>query len=372
MMVTMVRRAWPGRRPGRRAGQPGGVPDRAGGRSPSVTNPKAAISSAAKAVTGAATTVRRRAPVVDHAFGAYGRYKEDGGDRLASGVTYFGFLSFFPLVALAFSIAGFVVDAVPDAREKLTNQINDYLPGLADKLDVGSIGNAKIGVGIVGLVGLVLAGLGWIDALRDALRLLWHHSLEAGNIVTRKLRDIGVLAGLGLLLLASTAVTSLSTSAAGAFGRWVGLDGSLAARVGTSVLAIAVALAIDVAVYLYLFIRLPRLNKPRERVMRAALLGAVGLEILKLIGTALVGRTASNPVYGTFAVIVGLLIWINIVTRWTLFVAAWAVTGPYAEDVPPSGTAPGVPLEISDAEAAAEAEGPGEAAEEKRESATPS
>jgi membrane protein len=314
-------------------------------------NPKAALSASVKAGKDAAARARSRWPPLDHAVRAYSRYQSDGGDRLASGVTYFGFLSFFPLVALAFSIAGFVVDAYPQARTKLTDQINNYLPGLASKLDVATIGHAKVGVGLIGLAGLLLSGLGWIDALRDALRLLWHHSLETGNFLVHKVRDIGVLAGLGLLLILSTAVTSVSTSAANKFLGWLSLDGSTVARVITSVLAIVAALAIDVAVYLYLFVWLPRIS-PRRRVLHGALLGAVGLEVLKVLGTWLVGRTTDNPVYGTFAVIVGLLIWINVVTRWTLFVAAWTVTGPYAEDAPPSGTVPATPAEVSAARAA--------------------
>ena len=46
-----------------------------------------------------------------------------------------------------------------------------------------------------------------------------------------------------------------------------------------------------------------------------------------------------NPVYGAFAVVVGLLIWINYLSRFTLFVAAWTVTAPFDTDVRPSGTA---------------------------------
>ncbi len=311
-----------------------------------VTNIKAAAAAGVKIGKDGAARARSRWPPLDHAVRAYGRYQDDGGDRLASGVTYFGFLSFFPLVALAFSICGFVVDAYPQARTKLTEQINNYLPGLADKLNVTTIGDAKVGVGLLGIVGLLLSGLGWIDALRDALRILWHHSLETGNIVMHKLRDIGVLVGLGLLLLTSTAVTSLSTSAASTFLGWLNLDGSIAARVVTAVLAIVAALAIDVAVFMYLFVWLPRVS-PRRRVLHGALLGAVGLEVLKLIGTWLIGRTTNNPIYGVFAVMVGLLIWINVVTRWTLFVAAWTVTDSYAGDVPPSGTAPAPPAEVS-------------------------
>lgn len=291
------------------------------------------------AVQSGVTTVRERRPFIDHFVRAFSRYQSDAGDRLAAAVTYFGFLSFFPLVALAFSVAGFVVDAYPDAQQKLTEQINSFLPGLSDKLDVATIGDAKVATGIVGLAGLLFAGLGWIDALREAVRTIWHHNVQAGNFIVKKLVDIGVLAGLGLTLLASLVVTGVSSAAMSWFLDQLGIQNNIAARVGLRVVGIALALLVDFAVFLYLFTRLPRLNTPFRRVAKGAVLGAVGLEILKVVGSLLVSRTTSNPVYGAFAVVVGLLIWINLVSRFTLFTAAWTVTAPYDTDVPPSGTA---------------------------------
>ncbi|MDQ1630951.1 MAG: rane protein [Frankiaceae bacterium] len=290
-------------------------------------------------VQSGVTTIRERRPFVDHLIRAFGRYQSDAGDRLAASVTYFGFLSFFPLIALAFSVAGFVVDAYPDAQQQLTEQINSFLPGLADKLDVTTIGDAKVATGLIGLAGLLFAGLGWIDALREAIRAMWHHNVQAGNVVVKKLVDIAVLGGLGLTLLASVIVTGVSSSAMSWFLQLVGVEDNIVARVTLRIVAIGLAVLVDFAVFLYLFTRLPRLSTPFRRVFKGALLGAVGLEILKVVGSLIVSRTTSNPVYGAFAVIVGLLIWINLVSRFVLFTAAWTVTAPYDTDVPPSGTA---------------------------------
>src|SRR5690606_27580782 len=57
-----------------------------------------------------------------------------------------------------------------------------------------------------------------------------------------------------------------------------------------------------------------------------ALFGAAGFEALKQIAAVLVARVTENPVYGTFAVLVGLMVWINIASRFMLFVAAWTAT----------------------------------------------
>jgi len=305
-------------------------------------------------VSGTVKTVRHRAPWLDHFIRAWGRYKSDSGDRLAASVTFFGFLSFFPLIALAFSVVGFIVVAYPSAQQDLIDQINNFLPGLSDKLNVASIGNARVATGIIGLLGLLLAGLGWIDALREAIRTMWHHNLQAGNFLTKKLNDTLILIGLGLTMAASVAVTGVSSSAMGWLLDHIGLTGSVPANVLLRVVGYVLALSVDVALFLFLFTRLPKVATPFRQVLKGAIFGAFGFEILKTIGSLLVKGALHNPVYGTFAVVVGLLIWINYLSRFTLFVAAWTVTGPFEADIRPSGTADaaiatdvGVPLEYA-------------------------
>ena len=81
-------------------------------------------------VKGAAAQARRRRPSVDHLVRAYGRYAADGGGRLAASVALPGFLSFFPLIALAFFVLGFVVSGSTDAQRSILVATKDYLPGL--------------------------------------------------------------------------------------------------------------------------------------------------------------------------------------------------------------------------------------------------
>ena len=56
--------------------------------------------------------------------------------------------------------------------------------------------------------------------------------------------------------------------------------------------------------------------------VRGALLGAVGFEVLKIVGTFTVANTANSPTAGPFAGILAVLIWIQLVVRWFLFVVA--------------------------------------------------
>src|SRR3712207_2058781 len=144
---------------------------------------------------GTVARLREKRPSLDHFIRAFSRYKADTGDRLAAAVTFFGFLSFFPLVALAFSILGFVLANNPEYIDKVTREISNAMPGLVktddnpNGIDVAAIASSRAGAGIAGLAGLLFAGLGWIDALREAVRSIWHQNVTAGNFVKKKLLD---------------------------------------------------------------------------------------------------------------------------------------------------------------------------------------
>lgn len=300
--------------------------------------------------------VRERRPAVDHLVRAFGRYQADAGDRQAAAVTFFGFLSFFPILALATAVLSYALG--DDAVDTVVEQVNSYAPGLAGQLGLREIltDNRTAGAtGLVGLLGLLYSGLGWVDALREAVRTIWHHNVQAGNLVVKKAKDVVVLAGLGVTVLLSVAVSA----ATGAFSTYalalVGLETSSAALAVTRVVGVALGLLTSFAIFVYLFWRLPKVPSPFRRIAKGALLAAVLFELLKRVGAFYIERTTENPLYGSFAVIVGLLVWINIVSRMLLICAAWTVTAPYDSDVEPSGTASaaaarraGIPVHFAD------------------------
>jgi membrane protein len=259
----------------------------------------------------------------------WARYQADGGDRLAAGVTYFGFLSFFPLVALAFAVLGYVVAGDSGIQREVERGLSSYLPGLIGngphQISIDDIASSKASAGVIGLVGLLVAGLGWIDALRQSIKVIWHEPARDRSFIRAKLYDLGALVVMGLAVLGSVAVSAAATAVTDQVLGWVSLDGSLAAAVVTKVLAVVVEKAVDAAVLVFLFTRVPRTPGGWREVWRGAVLGAALLEILKLVGTFLIARTTGNPLYGTFAVVVGLLVWINLISRVVLLTGTWTV-----------------------------------------------
>jgi membrane protein len=235
--------------------------------------------------------------------------------------------------------------------------LGDVLPATVVETLGTTLQEAKGPAGVIGLVGLLYSGLGWIDALREALRTMWHQNVLAGNLLVKKVADVLALVGLFATIAASLAVTGAATAATGYALDQVGQGGSGAAVLLTRVLGLALSLVTDTALFLYLFARLSRVGTPWRRLVKGAVFGAVGFELLKVVGAVYVARTTSKgaATYGTFAVVVGLLLFLNLFTRLLLFTAAWTVTAPYDSDIPPSGTADretarkaGIPLEFVD------------------------
>jgi membrane protein len=285
---------------------------------------------------------RKRWRWFDHALRTYAHYTKVYGRQLAAAITYFGFLSFFPLVALAFALVGYVSARFPDAHDTVSDALNDGFPGLIgpgpNQLNVEDLIDAKVGATLIGLVGLFYAGLGLIDALRDALRRVFGTSEVRLNYVKKKAVDVVVLAGLGLALLASLVVTTLATEVTRQTLSLVDLDDSLVAVAVLKVLSVSLALLADTVLIAIVLTRLSGTQQRWRDVGSAAVLGAIGFEMLKLGGTYIIGRITDNPLYATFGFVVGLLIWINLVSQLLMYVAAWGATAPPypASPAPPS------------------------------------
>lgn len=293
------------------------------------------ISSAKSALPRA----RARWGFVDHLVRMWGRYQDNGGDRLAAGVTFYWFLSLFPILLLAISILGYVYG--DQAQARVSAGLNGYLPAqLVDTIGQ-TLNDAKGRAGVIGLAGLLLSGLGWIDGLREAVRVMWHRTGDLGNIIVRKVSDVVVLAGLFATIAASVIISGATTAATDSVLSFLGASHTGAATVLTQALAYLLAGVADTALFLFLFTRLPKAGPRVVTVLPAAVFGAVGFEILKFAGAFYVARTTSKgeATYGTFAVVVGLLLFLNLVSRLILLAAAFAVTAPYDSDVLPSGTA---------------------------------
>ncbi|HEY0543541.1 MAG TPA: YhjD/YihY/BrkB family envelope integrity protein [Actinoallomurus sp.] len=291
------------------------------------------VTSVQESARGLLRRIRARSRVFDHLGRAYDRYREQRGDRLAAALSFYGFLSFFPLVALGFAVMGYAVAISPDARAAVAKAIDQLMPELSHRLPVAQIAEAKAGASVFALVGLMWSGLGWIGIWRESIRTMWQSDAEDGNTVVNRLRDLGVLCLLGLALLTSVILSSLASATTHAVLDWIGLGGVPGAGSLLRLVALSVAIAADGLIFFVLFSTLSGTRASPRQLLRGCLFGAVGFEVLKLAGALLVVHTVRNPVYASFAVIVGLAVWINLSSRFILFAAAWTATRRVVLDV---------------------------------------
>lgn len=298
-------------------------------------------------VKGTLREQRARRPWLDHLVRGYQQYKTAHGDHLAAAITYFSFLAIFPLVLLATSVAGFVLANNENLLTRLEDVIGDNVPGsLGEQLSdsLGSIIENRGSIGLIALAGVAYAGLGWVGNLRTGVQVVWSCETTEESFLKAKLGDLFVLIGLGFGILVSLALTSGGTAASKAVVNLLGVDGIPGMGTLIGAVSILLALAADTLLFMWLFVRLPRRPVRYKTVLRGAIVAAVGYEVLKVVGTTYLANVTSNPTYGPFAGAVGLLVWIDLISRFLLLTAAWTATGKQpegsdacAEDEPQEG-----------------------------------
>jgi membrane protein len=290
-------------------------------------------------VTDTVGRLRERYPLLDHAVRMVQHYGSVNGNAQAGAVTYFGFLSIFPILAIAFFVVGKVAVLYPAIQVDMVDQLKDLLPGVIDHgsggggISLSDIENAASKVGIIGLLALLYAGLGWLSAMRQALEVMFavprrqHPSLVLG-----KLLELGTLAVVGLILLVSVALTGAVTGFSESILGWFGIDpGSTVPEVLLSIIGHALAIAASTVLLMAMFrLMLVETNTPRRALLGGAFLGAVGFELLKLVANLLLAHTRGQPAFQVFGVALILLIWINYFSRLVMYAAAWAYTSPAA------------------------------------------
>ena len=288
-------------------------------------------------------TIKQRRPGIAHIVRGYQRYKDQHSDHLAAAITYFSFLALFPLVLLGVSVLGFVLAAHANLEQRLFNSIYKNAPGaFGDTLHniVQSAVNSRRGVGIIGLVGVLLAGLGWISNLRTAIDSVWGLPPAKRNFVTAKLADLLVLVGLGLGIVLSVGLTAGGTALGGAVLRWLNLTERTGAGTVTGVLGILLGIAGSMLVFGWLLVWLPDVEVPRRTAFRATLIAAIGFEILKIVGTYYIARVIKSPTGAAVGSVVGILVWMDLVSRFLLYCVAWAATAATASGQPVASLPP--------------------------------
>ncbi|CCG03686.1 YihY/virulence factor BrkB family protein [Blastococcus saxobsidens] len=233
------------------------------------------------------------------------KFVDDRGPHLAALITYYGFVSLFPLLLILTSTLGFLLEDDPGLQQRILESALSDFPLLGPAL-VENIGGFR-GSGaalVIGIVGSLYGGLGVMQAAQAALNRIYAVPRFAQpNPVLSRLRSLLLVVALGLAAVASTGLTAFVSTFSGAL--------PVPEPVVTATVTLA-SLAINVGIFLVVYQVLTARRLGWRNVAVGAVIAAVLWELLHLLGTYYFGTYVmrSSDVYGVFGVILGLIVWI--------------------------------------------------------------
>ena len=280
--------------------------------------------------------LRARWPLVDRVVRMQQHFVSVEAGQQAGAVTYFGFLSVFPILALAVFVVSWLSRIYEDAEETLATAINQVMPGLIGtgpgQISVEDIQRFTGLAGLLGLLGVLYAGLGWLRATRRSLQVVFGiPPRDRPRFVTGLLRDLVGLVAIGTTLFLSVIVASAITGFSSDVVDYLDLAGGTAWILDA--LTRLVSWAIDTLLFFLLFRLVGRPQVPDRTLWVAAVLGGFAFEVLKAVSFVLLRFVQGNPAFATFGASLIVLVWINYFAKVVLYAAAWAYTSPSAREL---------------------------------------
>jgi YihY family inner membrane protein len=226
---------------------------------------------------------------------------DDRGPYLAAVITYYAFLSLFPLLLLSFSVLGFVLQGNPELRRDLEQTALEKLPGIGGQLKIATFQGSGVAL-VVGIIGTLYGALGAMQAAQASFNQIYGVPRnEQPNPIKSRIRSLGLVALLGSGVLLSTGIAAVLSTTNGLSEQL-----ATAAVVGGYILNYLINVALFSAAFQLLTARDLRL----QQVMRGGLVAA-GLNVLvQIFGARYVSHVARASVYQAFAVVIATLIWI--------------------------------------------------------------
>ena len=272
-----------------------------------------------------------------HAWRAFDHLQRVHWTRLAAAMTFTSFLSLFPLLALTAAIGAALLSQ--HQLDTLENKISEQIPGISGQLNINGLVENAGTVGVIAGALLLLTGIGWVGSLRDCLRAVWGKDDDERNPIVGKLMDGGILLGLGVAVLVSLGSSAFATAAVNWTADKAGISHQGPGPALLTLVGYVLAVVADFLILLYLLTLLPGVEPPRRSVLLAALIGAVGFELLKVLISGYLQQVAGKSMYGAFGTPVALLLWFNFMAKLLLYCAAWTATPVHAPPEEAAGPA---------------------------------
>jgi membrane protein len=255
------------------------------------------------AITQRLDRFQRKHPWVGFPLAVVYKYFDDFGVYLAALLTYYGFVSLFPLLLLLSTVLGFVLSGDQGLQhEVLTSALRQFPVIGGDLAQPKRLGGGPVGL-VVGILGSLYGGLGVAQAFQYATNTMWAVPRNTRpNPFRARGRSLLLLATAGLAVMGTTVLSIVGGGGAGALGA--------AGRF----LALAASVAVNIAVSVFAFRFAPARRLSVRDVVPGAVAAAVIWQLLQSFGVIYVRHvvahaSATNAVFG---IVLGLLAFLYI------------------------------------------------------------
>lgn len=232
------------------------------------------------------------------------KFADDQGPFLAALITYYGFLSLFPLLLLGTSILGWALEGDTELRQRILDSTLSQFPVIGEQISEPSGLQGSTGAVVVGALVAVYGAVGVAQAFQNASNVAWaipRH--RRPNPLTSRLRSAGLLALGGVAILLTTVLSALASSSK-QFGADLGPLMALLFFLG--------AVAINALAFLLAFRMCTVATDSTRALVPGALVAAMAWQLLQVFGTAYVANVVkgAGDAYGVFALVLGLFAWL--------------------------------------------------------------
>jgi membrane protein len=244
---------------------------------------------------------QRRHAVVGFPIAVVYKFFDDQGGYLAVILTYYAFISIFPLLLIASSVLGFFLHGNPELQQTILSSALRQFPVVGEQLGRPEGLQGSTSAVVVGAITSLYGVLGLGQASQNAMNTIWSVPRNSRpNPFLSRSRSLLMLTLAGIALLTVALLTSVGTHL-GALGTEIGS--------GLTGLLNAAAVLLNAAVLTVLL----RLASAHKHSFWEAAPGALTVALLwqglQFLGGAYVGHvvTRASAMNGVFAVVLGLV-----------------------------------------------------------------
>lgn len=246
---------------------------------------------------------QRRHHAAGYPLGVLYKYFDDNGGYLAALITYYAFVSLFPLLLLMSTVLGFVLAGNPHLQDQILHSALSQFPVVGSQLgDPQRIGGGPVGL-VIGILGALYGGLGVAQATQYAMNTAWAVPRNSRpNPFKARGRSVLLLATVGLAVVGTTVLSTLGASNAGSLGPIL------------KVLVLIASVAINAAAFIFAFRFAAARDLSARDVAPGAIAAAIIWQLLQTFGVVYVGHVVkgASATNGVFALVLGLLAFLYI------------------------------------------------------------